>query len=201
MDTIRSMPAKKKHAKEIAQLIYNTEDYPEEVFGAGNKEEIVKRLIKLVKRSDTRYSYKYATVAVFEDEVAGVLIALPHSLMPNLNKNTSKALLKSITLKEKIKFIWSMITSLGFKESDKGEYYIANLSTFEKFRGKGVGTLLMKEAEKSAKNQNLEKCSLLVSTEREDVLRLYSKLDYKIKEKSRCSEGSYFRMIKYIGLT
>lgn len=196
MDTIRSMPAKKKHAKDIAQLIYNTEDFPEEVFGAGSKEEIIKRLINLVKRSDTRYSYKYATVAIVGDEVAGVVIALPHSLMPDLDKNTSRALLKSITFKDKFKFIWSILTSFGFKESSIGECYIANLSTFEKFRGKGIGTLLMKEAEKSAKKQSLEKCSLLVSTEREDVVRLYSKLDYVVKDCMHCSDGSYLKMIK-----
>lgn len=198
MDTIRSMPAKKKHAWEIAKLIYQTEDFPELVFGAGTKEEIIKRIEKLVKRLDTRYSYKYARVALLNEEVAGVIIALPHNLISDLDKNTSKALLKSFSLIEKFKFILSTLSSIGLKESEKGELYIANLSTFERFRGHGVGTFLMKEAEILAIKQRLPKCSLLVSTEKQIALSLYSKLDYKIEDKTHFGYGSYFRMVKNV---
>ena len=201
MDTIRTMPAQRKHAREIAELIYQTEDFPESVFGVGSREEILQRLTKLVKRHDTRYSYKYTTVAIVGNEVAGAIIALPHNLISNLDKNTSKAILKSSSLIEKLKYIWFMVLELGFKESDEGEFYISNLSTFSKFQGKGIATLLMKEAEKSAKKQNITKCSLIVNTQKDKAFNLYKKLNYNVLEKVNYSGISYFRMIKDVKLS
>ncbi|MEF9951176.1 MAG: GNAT family N-acetyltransferase [Clostridium sp.] len=192
------MPAKKKHAKEIARLIYATEDNPADVFGAGTKREILERIIKLVEGKDTRYSYRYATVAMVEDRVAGVIIALPYSLIDNLEKNTSKALLKSLSFIDKLKFIWSDIKCFGIEEASDGEYYISNLSTSSEFRGRGIGTMLIKEAEKKAEIYNLPKCSLLVSTEREGAFRLYKKLDYKVSSEVDFPDGSYFRMTKNV---
>ncbi|MEG0332186.1 MAG: GNAT family N-acetyltransferase [Clostridium sp.] len=192
------MPANKKHAEEIARLIYATEDDPAEVFGAGTKKEILDRIVKLVERKDTRYSYRFATVAMVDNNVAGVIIALPYSLIDDLEKNTSKALLKSLSFIDKLKFIWSDIKCLGIKEANDDEYYISNLSTSSEFRGRGIGTMLIKEAEKNARIYKLPKCSLLVSREREGAFRLYNKLEYRVCSEVEYPSGSYFRMTKNI---
>ncbi len=198
MDSFRTLPGKKQHARVIAELIYNTEDDPQFVWGAGDKEEIISRLTKLVQRTDTRYSYKYAKIAVCDNEVCGVIIALPHTLISPLDKNTSDVLLKNLTLKDKIKYIIDRIKCIGFKESKNGEYYISNLCTAEKYRGKGVGTMLLREAERSAKKHKLGKCSLLVHEQKENVIRLYHKINYKILEEVNFGKNSYFRMIKQL---
>lgn len=188
--------AKKEQAAMISELIYSTEKDPEAVWGYGSKDEIIKRLTKIVRRTDTRYSYKYTRVAVNNGEVYGALIGLPHSKLNNLDNETGKVIFElQKGFFKKLKWAFRAIIRGSIKESESGEYYIANLATFRFARGKGVGTNLMKDAEKRAEDLGLSKCSLLVDQSKPAVVNLYSNLGYKVKEEV-IDEQRYYRMIK-----
>lgn len=188
--------AKKEHAAMISELIYSTEKDPEMIWGYGTKEEILKRLTKIVKRTDTRYSYKYTRVAIENGKICGAMIGLPHNKLTNLDNYTGKVIFElQPGVWRKLRWFFSAMKGMNTKESESGEFYIANLATFGWARGKGVGTKLMLDAEEIAQDCGLSKCSLLVDQERPAVVRLYSGLGYKIKEEV-IEEQKYYRMIK-----
>lgn len=188
--------AKKEHAAMLSELIYSTEEDPELIWGYGSKEEILKRLTKLIKRTDTRYSYKYARVAVEDGKICGAMIGLPHHKISHLDSDTGKVILElQQGVWRKLRWFFTALKGMNTKESEAGEFYIANLATFSWARGKGVGTQLMLDAEERAQALGLTKCSLLVDQERPAVVRLYAGLGYEIKEEI-IEEQKYYRMIK-----
>ena len=200
MGNLKIQHAKKEHAKMLSELIYSTEEDPELIWGLGSKEEIIKRLIKLIKDPDTRYSYKHTRVAIENEKVCGAMIALPHKKLTDLNYHTEKVIMKlQEGIWEKLRWILNALKNINSKESQSGEYYIANLATFNWARGKGIGSKLMKDAEERAQHYGLDKCSLLVDQERPKVVGLYSALGYQIKEEI-IEEQKYYRMIKPLGL-
>lgn len=191
--------AKKEHADMISKLIYSTEVDPEIIWGFGTKEEILSRLTNLVKRKDTRYSYQYAKVAIREGKVCGAMVALPHKELEDLNSQTDKVILKSQQgIWTKFKWLFTALKSMSLEESKPGEYYVANIATFQWARGKGIATKLLKDAEEMAKDQGLSKCSLLVDQSKPAVIKLYSQLGYEIESEEELEEQKYYRMIKLL---
>ncbi|SFB17203.1 Acetyltransferase (GNAT) family protein [Clostridium frigidicarnis] len=64
-----------------------------------------------------------------------------------------------------------------FRECRRGNLYIANVATSKEARGLGVGKLLMKYAEETAKNQEFKGVSLIAKNEY--VSTFYEKLKYR----------------------
>ncbi|HHX62212.1 MAG TPA: GNAT family N-acetyltransferase [Epulopiscium sp.] len=196
MEIMEIQCAKKEHAVMLSELIYSTEKDPEAIWGYGSKEEVLKRLTKLVKRTDTRYSYKYARVAIENGRICGAMIGLPHNKLSNLDDYTGKVIFElQQGVWGKLRWFFTALRGTNMKESESGEYYIANLATFSWARGKGIATKLMLDAEKTAQDYGLTKCSLLVDQEKPAVVRLYAGLGYEIKEEV-VEEQKYYRMIK-----
>ena len=189
--------AKKEHAGMISKLIYSTEEDPQTVWGDGTKQEILGRLTKLVKRTDTRYSYQYARVAVHNGQVCGAMVALPHQELTVLDTQTEKMILRwQEGFWAKLRWIVTAFKGMSLKESAPGEYYIANVATFAWVRGQGIATKLLLDAEKRAKDHGLNKCSLIVDQAKPAVVGLYSDMGYEIESEELLDTQKYYRMVK-----
>lgn len=189
--------AKKEHAGMISKLIYSTEEDPQGVWGDGTKEEILGRLNKLVKRTDTRYSYEHARVAVCDGQVCGAMVALSHQELTVLDTKTEKMIFRwQDGFWAKLRWIVTAFKGMSLKESAPGEYYIANVATFAWVRGKGIGTKLLLDAEKRAREHGLDKCSLIVDQSKPAVVELYSGLGYEVDSEELLDTQKYYRMVK-----
>ena len=189
--------AQKEHADMISKLIYSTEEDPQAVWGEGSKEEILQRLTRLVKRKDTRYSYQYTRVAVHDGEVCGAVVALPHQELTVLDTQTEKMIFRwQEGIWAKLKWIVTAFKGMSLKESAPGEYYIANVATFQWVRGKGIASKLLLDAEKRAKDHGLGKCSLIVDQSKPGVVKLYSGMGYEIESEEILDDQKYYRMVK-----
>ncbi len=74
--------------------------------------------------------------------------------------------------------IFYIILSIQFLENvEKGNLYIANVATVKESRGLGIGKLLMKYAEETAKEKGFKGISLVAKNE--NVSNFYKKLKYK----------------------
>lgn len=62
-----------------------------------------------------------------------------------------------------------------------GSWYINAIATYEKYRGKGVASMLLAEAETLAKSNSCKLMSLIVATENEVAHRLYKHLGFETK--------------------
>ena len=61
----------------------------------------------------------------------------------------------------------------------RDEYYISNLAVLPRFRGCGIGSGLIAHVEAKARRAGLQKCSLIVDTEKPVAQRLYKHRGYR----------------------
>ena len=197
MNNLNLRDASECDAPIIAELVYVTEDDPEHEWGEGSKEEILDRISYLVKVEGSRYYYKNIKVAELDGKPCGAIILLKSDDIPMLDITTSIKLFMSIKgVMRKIKFIRDIILASRLDECEDHEIYVANLATSEEVRGKGIGKSLMILAEKMAKEQGYERCSLLAKDK--SLIKFYSKLDYKLEKEERYFSHNLYRMVKVI---
>lgn len=197
MNNLNLRDASECDAPSIAELVYVTEDDPHHEWGEGSKEEILDRIGYLVKVEGSRYYYKNIKVAELDGKPCGVIILLKSDDIPRLDITTSIKLFLSIKgVIRKIKFIKDIILASRLDECGEHEIYVANLATNEEVRGKGIGKSLMILAEKMAKEQGYERCSLLAKDK--SLIKFYSKLDYKLEKEERYFSHNLYRMVKVI---
>ena len=190
-------PAKYEDVEKIANLIYYTEVYPEEVWGGETKEECLNNLISLVKMDDCRYSYRYATVAEKDNEILGAIITIPYERLDALSVKTDTKVIKYIDgILGKLRYMRDALAFMICRECKAGDLYIANIATSKKARGLGIGKMLMSYAENEARKRKLQGVSLLAKDE--DVSKFYEKLNYKKTfDKEFCGER-IIKMAKFV---
>ena len=197
MNMVNIRPAKYSDVEEIGNLIYYTEVYPEDVWGGENKEECLKNLINLIKIEESRYSYKYATVAEKDNKILGAIITIPYEMLDKLSVKTDTKVIKHIDgIIGKLKYIRDSLAFMICRECKYGDLYIANIATSKDARGLGIGKMLMSYAEKEAKKRKLKGISLLEKDE--SVSKFYEKLNYKKTfDKEFCGER-IIKMAKFV---
>jgi ribosomal protein S18 acetylase RimI-like enzyme len=66
------------------------------------------------------------------------------------------------------------------EEVDRDELYIAHLSVSPEFQRRGIGRALLEFAEKQAREQGIEKLSLLAEQENLNAITLYQHFGFRI---------------------
>ncbi len=125
---------------------------------------------ELLKSETANFSYRNALVACIDGEVAGMLLAYR---LPADNEED---------LFNYPEFVRPLIEL----EQCVGEsFYINMIATFERFRGRGVGSALMAEADRLAGLAHCDLLSIAVFAHNTDALRLYQGLGYeKIEQRA-----------------
>ncbi|CUN47479.1 GNAT family N-acetyltransferase [Clostridium disporicum] len=197
MESFTLREATKGDSKTIAELVYKTEDDPEHVWGYGSKDEIINRIKILVECEGSRYSYNNVKVAEKDGKVCGAIILLKGKDLSKLDLATSIKLIKNINgIKNKLRFIKDLILEFNFFECEENELYIANLATFEEYRGMGIGKALIKLAENNAKEEGYKICSLLAKDK--SVKGFYEKLDFVFEMEEPYYSHVLYRMVKAV---
>lgn len=198
--------ARPDDAKPCAELIYMTMGGMADHLLGGDEAEWAKTiLMRLFQRPKNRYSYEYTNLAIIADEIAGLLLSYPARILKLLDLPMIGSILAVGKLSDSLQFFYRSLPLMNVKEVEMDEYFINNVAVFPKFRGKGVGTYLMKLAEKKARDNGLNKCSLTVEIEHESVVALYKHLGYRIMDtievevlKQRIGFGGLYRMVKIL---
>lgn len=197
MESLTVREATKGDSKFIAELVYKTEDDPEHVWGYGSKNEIIDRIKWLIESEGSRYSYNNVEVAELDGKICGAIILIKGKELWKLDLKTSIKLLKYIKgIKNKIEFLKDIFFELDFSECEKNEFYVANLATFEEYRGMGIGKTLVKLAEENAKESGYKSCSLLAKDS--GVKTFYEKLDFIFEKEETYYSHTLYKMIKAV---
>ncbi|MBU5591406.1 GNAT family N-acetyltransferase [Clostridium sp. MSJ-4] len=163
----------------MAELIYSTENEPEQIWGGKSKEENLNIIKDLIRNHNSRYSSSYSKIAEHNGEVVGVLVTIPYNELEYSNIKTDLAILKNLRgFKRKVGFLLNELKFSVIKECNKGDLYIANIAVDNKARGLGIGKILMEEAELLAKENNYSRCTLLAKDEY--VAKFYRKINYRL---------------------
>ncbi|MGF6354740.1 ribosomal protein S18 acetylase RimI-like enzyme [Paenibacillus sp. 4624] len=168
---------------------------------AGSREPAVidNTFQKLWKARNNRFSHEYAYEAVREGKTLGMLICYPTTLMNKLAWPTFSQLFDIHKWKligynlRNWKEFYTMVT---LKEGEKDEFHIGTIAALPESRGLGIGTELIRHAEKQGVLQGFAKSSLTVKQENAGAIKLYERLGYNIVGVINKPAVSMYRMSK-----
>ena len=82
------------------------------------------------------------------------------------------------------------------KEADEGDFYIDTVCVAERFRGNGIGSNLLEEAEKTALQKGYSRLSLNVAEDNPYAKKLYQQSGYDVEKVIKINDHSYEYMVK-----
>lgn len=157
----------------------------EQMTGETDSTAVQQELIQLFKREDNRHSYLKTIIAEKADEIMGVMVLYSGSDAIQLDSNLVNWLRKKTGDNIVIP-----------PEARRDEYYIDTVCVNPEFRGQGIGSLLLAQAEEIARDAGFSKVALNVELEKEDALRLYERVGYHVAEPWEIYGGAFHHMVK-----
>lgn len=181
--------AKKEDATQVAPLIYDAiGDIANRLTGESSEHQIIDQLEFLFCQNDNRHSYLNTYVAVNEVdslEILGILVMY-----------TGKDGLKmDIALQNWLENKNAKTIQID-QEAHLDEFYVDTICVHEKYRGQGIGTILLKFAEETALQKGCSKLSLNVETEKVRARHLYENLGYVVSEPWTIIDEPFHHMVK-----
>jgi ribosomal protein S18 acetylase RimI-like enzyme len=163
MTQVTYKPAEKKDCRTIAALYSMSSDGVADYIWttlADPGENILEVGRRRYEREDTPFSYQSCTLALVDDEIAGMMVAFPMWVDGDTEPETDPVLAPYSRLEE------------------DASYYVCGVAVFEQYRGLGIGRELMLRAERDARERDLEKLSLIVFEQNSGPKVLYERLGY-----------------------
>lgn len=179
--------AKLNDARDVINLIdLALDDIGLTLCGENDRQKSKEILMEFFAKNDNIFSFKNIDVFDINGEAVGAICAYNSNLRDKLTMPFKKRL---NSLGKKANFD---------KECFENEFYIDSVAVGEKFRGQGIATKLIENCFAKAKEQNLHKCSLLVSFHKPKTMKFYEKLGFVKDGELNVSNEWYFHMIKEI---
>lgn len=164
--------------------------------GSDDNEVINQEMYDYFKSENNRCSHDICDLVEFDGKVIGSMISCSGAQLrvrnaPILNR------LKEKFPNEKEYEKWAKHID-GVVEASDDEYYIDNIGIDISFRGKGIGTRLIRYAEEKALNLGMKKVSMLADVENEKAFQLYVRLGYEYDYNVRIGIHEYRHLVKNI---
>jgi ribosomal protein S18 acetylase RimI-like enzyme len=164
MDKIIFRPAHKSDARKIAELYRISSDGLAEYIWtalAESSEAILNVGTRRYARENTQSSYQNCTIAELNQQVVGMLAAYPIYSSEEKPPEEDPVLAPYSKLEE------------------SHSLYISGVALFEKYRSCGIGSQLLAMAEQQAKDQAIDKLSLIVFEQNIGAKKLYGTMGYQ----------------------
>ena len=163
--TIR--PATKRECRRIAELYSVSSDGIADYIWtrlARPGEDILDVGKRRYEREGTPFSYENCKFVEFEGSVVGMLVAFP------------------MEVDEKYEETDPILVPYSVLEEDES-FYICGMAVDERHRGKGIGRMLLEEAERTCRHLGFAKLSLIVFETNVRARRLYERCGYVEKRR------------------
>ena len=146
--------------------------------------EILVRQTAFSQREDVLYSWRHALMAEYDGETVGCIIAY---------EGRRYQWLRSITFPI-IKEMCGADFSGQRDETGLGEYYLDSLYVVPKYRNYGIGSQLMLSGIEYARILRIPRVGLIVSTEKPDAQKMYSRLGFRETERFIAFNEPFIKM-------
>ena len=156
-------------------------DLADRVFGSVPGHPTPDVLADLFTSPRGRFSYRYATIAEWNGQPVGFLVAYPSRWMPRLYLELGRLLLVRFSIVDIIRSVWPLRAFAKVQEARRGEYYVSNLAVSPQYEGRGIGSRLLAYVDEQAQKYHLRKCSLLVDVQNDRARNLYERSGYHIR--------------------
>ena len=158
----RIRPAHKRECRRIAELYRISSDGVADYIWtklADRGEEILDVGRRRYEREGTPFSYENCKFVELEDSVVGMLVAFP------------------MEVDERYEETDAILVPYSVLEEDQS-YYICGMAVDEGHRGKGIGKMLLEEAEGTCLHLGFSKLSLIVFEQNVQARHLYERYGY-----------------------
>ena len=119
------------------------------------------------------FSFKNATVACVQDDVAGMLLGYPIDQAPDDNPD---------------KLPLPIAPFVALEKQSVGTWYVNALAVFPQHRGLGIGSQLLRQAEVKTRLSDLRTLSIQVYAQNVGAVRLYQRHGYSAVSSERVRE-------------
>ena len=198
--TIR--PASPDDAELVVRLIQMSMGVLADYLFGGVRRPVDEILAGLYKFETNRYSWSRTDIAEWDGEAVGMVINYPGGETFSRSLATGFGLFRLCNFFDVMRLAMRALSIASGIENKRDEYYIANLAVLPQYQGRGIGSALLTHVEEKAKGSGLQKCSLIVDTEKPAARRLYESSGYQVvytKTYSGDAEDAhagYFRLVK-----
>lgn len=131
-------------------------------------EDYIAVLTAMAEAQGTQYSWENAIVAEVDGLVAGAVVGYDGAMLKVLRDGTFGVLSNYVAQLPNI-----------VDETQAGEFYLDSVAVFPRFRGMGIGTMLVESLCKRCLSQGHEVVGLLVDSENPQAEKLYSTLGFE----------------------
>lgn len=201
--TIR--PARPDDARQAARLIYSTGP---EAFNLayGSQDRALSIIARLFAQEGNIASFRYASVAERQGQMVGIFVLHDKTIIRRSQARTGLELLKLVgPLFILFRLPLYRHQSAANPEPAQGELFVADVAVAPEARGRGVGMMLMAEAERVAREGKYTGISLGVRADNLPAVNLYRKMGFEITDflkdewlKNRYGFPGAYRMRKSI---
>ncbi len=179
--------AKPEDAEAAAELIYAGGHEPIHFLtGATDEKDVLAVLRQFFQQKGNRFSYQYALVKEFRQQVVGIIVTYHGSDAESID----------LPILERLRRLRNNASILSDKEAELDHFYIDTLSVSPHFSSQGIGTALLLASEDKARQLQHTKISLNVHEQNERALRLYQRLGYRTTKVIQIYHQSYLYMVK-----
>lgn len=168
---------------------------------ADDPEDTVAVLSALWSRRGNRFSWEHARILETETRPAGLALGYLHDEMARLDSGTLRDLMALravrmvLTMLRRPLLAWGLLSS---RESEPGDWYLCVLAADPGFRGQGIGTTLLEDAESRARACGACALSLTVAADNPGARRLYHRFGFRDRGELRVGSFLSLRMAKEI---
>lgn len=179
-----------------AELIYDTSiELSEFIFG--KREKNILPIKKFIEIGNNSFGYENIYGYYLNKELAGLYIGYTgekkkyYEGMPDLRAFLKAFnILKILILTIKLPILNRLLTS----KLENDEYYLSNLVVDSKFRGRGIGSILLDHAIENAKKEECTSVILDADMNNKKIISFYKRIGFKIVDKNEIKimkEGTY----------
>jgi|SRR5579884_2581836 len=175
-DALRLRPAQPSDADVAAVLLYSAYTHEQVAYPLEDQETgWIERLRQLFRREGNRFSYQNIQVADHDAEVVGLVLSFGGRDEPRLNAAVGPWL---------------------EHEANDDEWYIDALAVLKNWGRQGIGTRLLRAAERQARQQQYRNVALHVAPTNQPALDLYTHLGYVVTGQATLYQRPYLHMVK-----
>ena len=178
------------------------------LFGLGNPARTIKAVAKFFERKSNEFSFEFVDFATINGRPVGVVLSYPAKISKNFVLPMVFRSFGIYSPLELPRFFWRVlpVSNINEQMAEDHQYYISYLAVLPKFRGRGIGTCLIRYAEEKAAKQGFDECAICVLVENTRARELYERLGYRINKtinaeylQRRVRIKGIYRMAKKIG--
>ncbi|QDA31379.1 N-acetyltransferase [Thermococcus indicus] len=146
------------------------------------------------------FSHEHVVFAVYEGQIAGMLLSYDWKTKEREEKRTGWLMMKTLGFDFLKRLPAFLSAGGGSGRLEEGDYYVSNVAVYPEFRGRKIGKALMLKAEELARESGAKRIALDVERENKVAIAVYKKLGYSVEREHTVGlEGrtyEFYRMVK-----